>query len=70
MPTVFALSADTSAVTGMLTDAMKQALTSAFNGISADVFYIMGVALPVGLGIAGVFIAIKLGVRFFRSIAN
>ncbi len=70
MPTVFALTADTSAATGMLTDAMEQALTSAFNGISEDVFYIMGAALPVGLGIAGVFIAIKLGVRFFRSIAN
>lgn len=68
MPTVFALEAGT--VTGMMTDAMKQALTSAFNGVSADVFEIMGVALPVGLGIAGVFMAIRLGVNFFRSIAS
>lgn len=68
MPTVFALEAGT--VTGMMTDAMKQALTSAFNGIAADVFEIMGVALPIGLGIAGVFIAIRLGINFFRGIAN
>lgn len=54
----------------MMTDAMKQALTSAFNGISVDVFDIMGVALPVGLGIAGVFMAIRLGINFFRSIAS
>ena len=67
MPTV-ALEAGT--VTGMMTDAMKQALTSAFNGIAADVFEIMGVALPIGLGIAGVFIAIRLGINFFRGIAN
>lgn len=68
MLTAFALEAGTA--TGMMTDAMKQALTTAFNGISADVFEIMGVALPIGLGIAGVFIAIRLGINFFRGIAN
>lgn len=67
MPTVLAEAGTT---TGMMTDAMKQALTSAFNGISVDVFDIMGVALPVGLGIAGVFMAIRLGINFFRSIAS
>ena len=54
----------------MMTDAMKAALETAFNGVSADVFSIMGVALPIGLGIAGVFMAIRLGVNFFRSIAS
>lgn len=68
MPTVFALAADTS--TGMLTDAMKTAVTTALNGISADVFDLMGIALPIGLGIAGVFMAIRLGIRFFHSVAN
>mgnify|MGYP001034077434 CR=1 FL=1 len=70
MPTVLVTALETGAVTGMMTDAMKTALTDAFSGISADVFEIMGVALPIGLGIAGVFIAIRLGINFFRSIAN
>lgn len=56
--------------TGMLTDAMKTAFTTALNGISADVFDLMGVALPIGIGIAGVFMAIRLGMRFFHSVAN
>lgn len=56
--------------TGLMTDAMKTALDTAFKGISADVFDVMGTALPIGLGIAGVFIAIRLGIGFFRSIAN
>lgn len=68
MTTVFALEAG--AATGMLTDAMKTAVTTALNGISADVFDLMGVALPIGLGIAGVFMAIRLGINFFRSIAS
>lgn len=54
----------------MLTDAMKTAFTTALNGISADVFDLMGVALPIGIGIAGVFMAIRLGMRFFHSVAN
>lgn len=61
--------ADTAA-TGIMTDAMKTALDTAFKGISVDVFDVMGTALPIGLGIAGVFIAIRLGIGFFRSIAN
>lgn len=61
--------ADTAA-TGLLTDGMKTALEAAFNSIKADVFDVMGTALPIGLGIAGVFIAIRLGIGFFRSIAN
>lgn len=68
MPTVFALEAGLP--TGMLTDAMKTSFVTALNGISADVFDMMSAALPIGLGIAGVFMAIKLGVRFFHSVAN
>lgn len=62
--------AEASVSTGMLTDAMKTAFTTALNGISADVFDLMGVALPIGIGIAGVFMAIRLGMRFFHSVAN
>lgn len=68
MPTVFALEAGV--VTGMLTDAMKTALTTAFNAISADVLDVMAIALPIGLSITGVFMAVRLGIRFFHSVAN
>lgn len=70
MPTVFALTTDASAVTGLMTDAMKTAIESGFNGVSADVFSIMTIALPIGIGIAGVFMAIRMGFNFFRSIAS
>lgn len=66
MPTL----AEAGVATGMMTEAMKNAVTTALNGISADVFEIMAVALPIGLGITGVFLAIRLGINFFRSIAN
>lgn len=65
---IMALNADAAA--GLMTDGMKTALETAFNSIKADVFDVMGTALPIGLGIAGVFIAIRLGIGFFRSIAN
>ncbi len=62
--------AEAGVATGMMTEAMKNAVTTALNGVSVDVFEIITVALPIGLGIAGVFIAIRLGVNFFRSLAN
>lgn len=65
----FAL-AETGVASGVLTDAMKTAITDALNGINTSVFEVMGIALPIGLGIAGVFMAIRLGINFFRSIAN
>lgn len=70
MSTTFVAALEAGTATGMMTTAMKEALTAAFNGISADVFEIIGIALPIGLGIAGVFLAIRLGVKFFRGIAN
>lgn len=71
MPNImtFAL-AETGVASGVLTDAMKTAITDALNGINTSVFEVMGIALPIGLGIAGVFMAIRLGLNFFRSIAN
>ena len=56
--------------TTMVTEAMKTALTAAFQGVATDVQSIATIALPVGLGIAGLFIAIRLGIGFFKSVAN
>lgn len=70
MTKLYVSAAAEGAATGLLTDGMKTALETAFNSIKTDVFDVMGVALPIGLGIAGVFIAIRLGIGFFRSIAS
>lgn len=58
------------ASTTMVTEAMKTALSDAFSGIATDVISIATLALPVALSIAGLFIAIKLGVKFFKSVSN
>lgn len=49
-----------------LTDVFQTALTT----VQSDVMSYVKVALPIGLGIMGVFIAIKLGVKFFRQVAK
>ena len=56
--------------TSMVTEAMKTALTTAFQNVAGDVQSIATIALPVGLGVAGLFIAIRLGIGFFKSVAN
>lgn len=58
------------AATTMVTEAMKTALSDAFTGVANDVISIATIALPVALSIAGLFIAVKLGVRFFKSVSN
>lgn len=58
------------ATTTFVTEAMKTALSDAFAGVAADVASIATIALPVALGIAGLFIAIRLGIGFFKSTAN
>lgn len=58
------------AASGLLTDAMKTAFETGLNSVRVDVFDMMGVALPIGIGIAGVLIAVRLGFSFFRSITH
>lgn len=66
---VYALTEGTTAVNGVST-VMKDAFSTALNQVQVDVFDMMRVALPIGLGIMGVFLAIRLGIGFFRSIAS
>lgn len=56
--------------TTMVTEAMKTALSDAFTGVANDVIAIATIALPVALSIAGLFIAVRLGVKFFKSVSN
>lgn len=43
---------------------------TALGTVKTDVMSYVGAALPVGLAIVGTFLAIKLGVKFFKSIAK
>lgn len=58
------------AATTMVTEAMKTALSDAFTGVANDVISIATIALPVALSIAGLFIAVRLGMKFFKSVSN
>ena len=49
---------------------MTTVFQTALDTIKTDVFSYIQVALPVGLVIAGTFIAIKLGINFFKSIVG
>ncbi len=53
-----------------ITEAMKTALSDAFSGIASDVSTMATVALPSAIGIAGLLIAIRLSVKFFKNVAN
>ena len=57
-------------VTSLITEAMKTAFTSGVNAVQTDVSSMVTMALPAGMAIMGLFMAIRLGVGFFRSLAN
>lgn len=50
--------------------ALTEVMQTAFTQVQADVVDMVKMALPVGLGIMGLFLAIRLGIGFFRSVAN
>lgn len=54
----------------MLTESMKTAFTNAVDSIKDDVTSMITVALPAGLAIMGIRLAVRLGVSFFRSVAG
>nr|DAH68495.1 MAG TPA: major coat protein [Inoviridae sp.] len=51
-------------------EGLVTAFDTALKVVQTDALSMMSTALPVGLGIAGVGIAVRLGMRFFRSLAN
>lgn len=53
-----------------MSDTMTTALTTAFTSVKGDVMSIIETALPVGVAIMGVTIAITIGIRFFKRIAS
>lgn len=51
-------------------EGLVTAFDTALKVVQTDAISVMSTALPVGLGIAGIGIAVRLGMRFFRSLAN
>ena len=51
-------------------DAAKDALTSAFTSVAAEITGTVLAVLPIALGVLGLVIAITFGVGFFRRILS
>ncbi len=56
--------------TSLITEGLKTAFSTAVSQVQNDVASMMSTALPAGLVIMGGFLAIRLGIRFFKSVAN
>lgn len=54
----------------MLSADLQAVVTDAFTAVATDVVSIVKIGLPIGLGIMGLFLAIRLGIGFFKSVAH
>lgn len=54
----------------MLNAEMKEAFSTAIDAIKTDVTGMIVLAMPAGLSIMGIGLAVRLGINFFRSIAG
>lgn len=55
---------------GTSISAITTAFTTGLSQIQTDAMSLISAALPIALGIAGVFMVVRLGIRFFRSVAG
>lgn len=53
-----------------LSDTLTTAINTAFTAVKTDVASLFEKALPAGLAIMGISLAITLGVKFFKKIAS
>lgn len=53
-----------------MSEAMTAAFTTATTAVQSDVMSMITVALPAGLAIMGTILAIRIGVKFYKSIAK
>lgn len=51
-------------------DGIVSAFTTAATTVNTNVGSMISAALPVGLGIMGTILAVRVGVRFFKSICG
>lgn len=52
------------------TSQVTSALTSALSSTANDVMSTITTLLPVALGVVGAFIAVKLGIKFFKQVTG
>ena len=57
-----------STTTGMTE--VTEALTTAFTGIGSNVTSILVMALPIALTVVGMVIAVRFGIKWFRSLVR
>ncbi len=53
-----------------MSETLTQAMTTAMTSVKTDVMGIMEKALPAGLAIMGVVLAVSIGIKFFKKIAS
>ena len=53
-----------------MTEALTSSFTTAVGTVKTDVLTMISTALPAGLAIMGICLAVRIGINFFRSIAN
>lgn len=58
------------AETAVLSEGVKTAFTTAVETVQGGATEMVTLALPAALGIMGLFLVIKLGIGFFKSIAH
>lgn len=51
-------------------ETLKTSLTTAFTQVKTDTLDILGVALPAALGIVAVVMSVRIGISFFKSVAQ
>ena len=55
---------------GNVTAGMTTALQTAFGAVQTDVVSVITTALPYALGIMALTVALRIGIKFFKGIAN
>jgi hypothetical protein len=53
-----------------MSETLTSAFTTAVGNIKSDVLTMIATALPAGLTIMGIGLAVSIGVRFFKSVAK
>jgi len=54
----------------LMSETLTSAFTTAVGNIKTDVLTMISTALPAGLTIMGIGLAVSIGVRFFKSVAR
>lgn len=53
-----------------MNEAITSALSTGFTQVSTDVTSIITTALPIALGVMGVMLALRIGIKFFKRSVN